>query len=124
MPTQPPTEKVPDLLQQANIWFSSVRPDGRPHMVPVWFVYHEERIYIGIDPASVKSRNIRDNPGVVLALEDGSHPLICEGAARIVNPPLPELLLAAFMKKYEWDLTSEAQFHQVVEVTPKKWLSW
>jgi F420H(2)-dependent biliverdin reductase len=124
MPNLPPAEKVPALEKQANIWFTSVRPDGRPHMVPIWFVYHDEKIFIGIDPASVKSRNIRHNPRVVMALEDGTHPLICEGTAQIVSPPLPELLLAAFMSKYEWNITTEAQFHQVVEITPHKWLSW
>lgn len=120
----PPTDKTSALEQQANIWFTSVRPDGRPHMTPVWFVYLEGKFYVGIDPASVKSRNIGRNPGVVLALEDGSHPLICEGIARIITPPLSEPLLGAFMKKYEWDMTSEAQYHQVVEITPQKWLSW
>jgi hypothetical protein len=82
MPNLPPAEKAPALEKQANIWFTSVRPDGRPHMVPIWFVYHDEKIFIGIDPASVKSRNIQHNPQVVMALEDGTHPLICEGLPR------------------------------------------
>jgi hypothetical protein len=72
----------------------------------------------------VKSRNIKHNPKVVLALEDGSHPLICEGAAQVLQPPYQEGLLNAFVAKYDWDLTVEEQFHQVVEVTPLKWLSW
>lgn len=124
MNNTPPSEKLAALEKQANIWFTSVRLDGRPHMTPVWFVYLDGKIFIGIDPASVKSRNIQHNPGVVLALEDGSHPLICEGAARILTSPLSAPLLEAFLKKYEWDLTTEAQYHQVIEVTPLKWLSW
>jgi len=124
MPLQPPEDKIQALADKQNIWFVSVRPDGRPHLTPVWFIYQTQKIYIGIDPHSVKSRNLLVNPAVALALEDGSHPLICEGTSRLVDLPLPEALKTAFLHKYEWDITTEAQFNQVVEITPLKWLSW
>lgn len=72
----------------------------------------------------MKARNIRRNPSVALALEDGMHPLICEGAARLVEKPWDEGMLAAFMKKYEWDLDTEKQYYQVIEISPRRWLSW
>jgi PPOX class probable F420-dependent enzyme len=117
-------EAVNRLEKQQVIWFASVRPDGRPHLAPVWFVWHADQFYVGTDPNSVKSHNIQRNRAVVLALEDGVHPLICEGKAQVIIPPFPEDLLAAFYKKYEWDLTKEVQYNQVVEVTPEKWLGW
>jgi PPOX class probable F420-dependent enzyme len=117
-------EMITRLESQQNIWFSSVRPDGRPHLAPVWFVWHAGKVYIGTDPKSVKIRNIRRNARVTLALEDGTHPVICEGSARIVEKPWPEPLLAAFFQKYEWDLNKEEQYNAVVEITPEKWLAW
>jgi hypothetical protein len=69
-------------------------------------------------------RNIHQNPNVVVTLEDGAHPVICEGTARHVSSPLPDLIRAAFMEKYEWDLATETQYHYVVMVTPLKWLIW
>lgn len=120
------TELSPETLarleSQANIWFSSVRPDGRPHLTPVWFVWLAGKFYFGIDPKSVKSRNIQHNPRVALALEDGTNPVIIEGIARLVALPLPESLVAAFYKKYEWNLQTEEQFNQWIEVTPTKWV--
>lgn len=117
------SQEVLQKLESArNVWFSSVRPDGRPHLTPVWFVWHAEKFYVGIDPQSVKSRNIRHNPRVALALEDGTNPVICEGIARLVELPLSEPLLRAFFEKYEWDLLKEEQYNQVVEITPQKWL--
>jgi hypothetical protein len=124
MPIKPSSDIINKLEGQQNIWFGSVRPDGRPHLAPVWFVWHADKIYIGTDPESVKSRNIRRNRHVVLALEDGNHPVICEGTAQVVSPPLPESLLAAFCTKYEWELTKEPQYNLVVEITPEKWLDW
>ncbi len=35
---------------------------------------------------------------------------------------LPKPLLAAFIKKYAWDLTVEEQYNLVIQVTPRKWL--
>ncbi len=64
MAAEPNEEVIAKLESQQNIWFSSMRPDGRPHLAPVWFVWHAGKIYIGTDPKSVKSRNIRRNPRV------------------------------------------------------------
>ena len=124
MATQLSAEAHEKLSTQKVIWFSSVRPDGRPHLVPIWFVWLAEKLYVGTGPKSVKARNIRRNPQVVLALEDGIHPIICEGQAAILAQPLPADLLQAFLQKYEWDLTQEDQYGLVIEVTPQKWMAW
>ena len=118
------SEMIAKLEQQQNIWFASVRPDGRPHLAPVWFVWHNGKIYIGTDPKSVKVGNLKRNPRVSLALEDGLHPVICEGQAAPVERPWTEDLLEAFFRKYEWDLNKEEQYHSVWEITPQKWLAW
>lgn len=112
------------LETEQNVWFGSVRADGRPHLAPVWFVWFEGKFYIGTDPRSVKARNIVRNPKVALALEGGDHPVICEGTAGRVDLPLPEGLEAAFFKKYEWKLATEEQYNEIVEVTPERWLIW
>jgi hypothetical protein len=117
-------ETLGKLEVNTNIWVATVRPDGRPHLVPVWFVLHDHKIYLSIDPASVKSRNISRNPQVALALEDGSHPIICEGEAHQVLVPYPEDVIQRFSMKYGWDILTENQYNLLVEVTPRKWLSW
>lgn len=117
-------EELQKLANAQNIWFATVRPDGRPHLTPVWFAWVGGYLYVSIDPESVKSRNLAQNTNVVLALEDGLHPVICEGQAEILAPPWPEPLLAEFVLKYEWDLKEEAQYNLVVKVTPERWLTW
>ncbi len=117
-------EAVIRLEEGTNIWFGSVRPDGRPHLAPVWFVFWEGRLYISTDPHSVKSHNIDQNPQVVLALEDGTHPVMCEGMARPLSSPYPRGLLAAFFEKYEWDLEKEQIYQRPIEITPTKWIAW
>lgn len=124
MAASPSQEALERLENQQVIWFASVRPDGRPHLVPIWFVWSGGKIYVSTEPKSVKSGNVRANPRVTLALEDGTHPLICEGTARLVDEPWDAELKAAFFQKYEWNLDTEVQYNQVIEVTPEKWLAW
>ena len=119
-----PKEARQRLDREQNIWIASVRPDGRPHLAPVWFVFFEDRLYIGTDQRSVKSSNMLQNPKVALALEGGDHPVICEGVARFLSQPYPEALLGVFMQKYEWDITTDDRYNQVIEISPQKWLTW
>ena len=71
-----------DPQHARNVWMATVRPDGRPHQVPVWFVVSSRRWYICIEPDSVKARNIAASPRVALALEDGNDPYIMQGRTR------------------------------------------
>jgi len=107
-----------------NIWFASVRPDGRPHLAPIWFAWHAGKLYVCTAPSSVKARNIQQNPCVTLALEDGSSPVICEGKAHAVPTPWPQDVVALFSSKYDWDISSEQQYTLLIEITPDKWLNW
>jgi len=118
----------PELRQKLelnkNIWVATVRGDGRPHLSPVWFIYLAGKLYICIDPQSVKSKNLYENPMITLALEDGTHPLICEGKASFVIKPYPSEILAYFKHKYEWDLLQDNIYSMLVEITPMRWLNW
>jgi PPOX class probable F420-dependent enzyme len=124
MTGSPPPDAQKRLEAEQNIWLSSVRPNGRPHLVPVWFVWRGGRLYLCIEPDSVKARSIRWNPRVALALEDGSNALICEGKAAPLPAPWPEAVVAAFQQKYSWEISTETQYTQLIEVTPAKWLTW
>lgn len=114
----------PRLLTEKNIWLATVRPDGRPHLIPIWFVWLNEKFYICTESKSVKIKNIQANPRVSVALENGTQPAIAEGTARILQQPYPVGLLAAFKDKYEWDVTTDASYNVMVEITPAKWLKW
>ncbi len=112
------------LKSERNIWFSSVRPNGKPHMVPVWFVWHDEKIFIGMQEKSVKAKNLLHAPHVALSLEDGSNVVICEGVAERIEAPYPDAVLTKFKAKYDWDIPSDADYQFVIEIVPEKWLIW
>jgi PPOX class probable F420-dependent enzyme len=112
------------LLSDKNIWLATVRAGGRPHLVPIWFVWVNDRMYVCTEAKSVKVRNIRANPRVAVSLENGTQPLIAEGVARLVGTPHPQDVVAAFQEKYQWDISADATYNALVEITPDKWLKW
>jgi F420H(2)-dependent biliverdin reductase len=97
-----------------NVWMATVRPDGRPHLVPVWYVVDEGRWYICTAPGSVKARNLSRNPRIALALEDGDQPVIVEGEAQAVSPS--PTVVDKFKAKYDWDITTDAHYSTVFAV--------
>lgn len=129
MHAHPPTDPGPAvrerLDQERNVWLCTVRPDGSSHVTPVWFVYEAERWWIGTDGFSVKVRNIRHEPRVSLALEDGRVPVVAEGTARLISTPFPPGIVAAFQQKYAWDVaapTRPAGARLLLEVPVHRWL--
>lgn len=118
-------EKTLQRLQtERNIWLATNRADGRPHLVPVWFVWWNGRFYLGIQSGSVKAHNLARNPKVSLALEDGVRVVICEGTAVNVPSPLDPQLNQLFQAKYNWNLATDNDYDLLIQITPDKWLTW
>jgi PPOX class probable F420-dependent enzyme len=61
--------RVQELLATARvIWLSTIRPDGRPHVVPVWFDWDGEVVTVFTRANSQKVRNVRHQPRMMLAI--------------------------------------------------------
>ncbi|MEW6568990.1 MAG: pyridoxamine 5'-phosphate oxidase family protein [Chloroflexota bacterium] len=122
-PAVPPPGAARRLAQARNLWIATVGRDGQPHLVPVWFVFLHGSFYLCIAPKSVKAGNLRRDPRAALALEDGSSSLICHVTAKLQDgSPMPGLV-AAFRRKYDWNLVTETEHTLVVEAIPQRWLA-
>ena len=47
------------LKAQRSIWISTTRPDGRPHAVPVWYIWDGTNIYFITRRDMQKAKNLR-----------------------------------------------------------------
>lgn len=91
------------LTDSKNYWLCSVRPDGRPHVVPRWAVYIDGKIYYDGSPETRHAQNIKSNPNISVHLESGDQVVILEGTSEPAGKPTPELdtqLVEAYRKKY------------------------
>lgn len=123
--TIPSDSTLHRLRDERNIWLATVRPNGAPHLIPIWFVWHDEKIYICTGADSVKIRNLKANARVALALEDGSTPIMLEGATRLLaREAAPASVVALFQSKYNWNILTDADYPLVIEVTLTKRRGW
>jgi PPOX class probable F420-dependent enzyme len=98
-------ERVEGRLHSNLIaWLTTVRPDGQPVTVPVWFVLRDdETILLYSRPEKEKLRNIAANPKVSFALDVtdiGRNIVRLEGTARRVNNQPPANEHPAYLAKY------------------------
>src|SRR6476646_8969595 len=83
------------LETEPVVWVSTVRPDGTPHLVPIWFWWDGEAMLVFSKPDAQKVRNLRANPSVMLALGDAEQDFdigLIEGRAELLDRPTAEVL--------------------------------
>ena len=123
------------LRDEPVVWLSSVRPDGRPHLVPIWFSWDGRELLIASKPGAQKVRNVRANPVVMLALgepEDDFDVGLLEGRAELLDRPARDVLPRSHLAKYRDQLAgiglSRDEFletySQVIRVAPTRFLPW
>jgi PPOX class probable F420-dependent enzyme len=115
-----------DRLESArNYWVSTTRPDGRPHAMPVWGLWHDDAFYFSTAPASRKARNLDANPAVVVHLESGDEVVILEGrAAQVTDEDLLRRLSEDYSTKYGFGVTFTAEGRGLLVVTPREAYAW
>ena len=73
------------LVRSRNYWVASARPDGRPHVMPVWGIWMDNALLFSTDRRTRKARNLAANPATVVNLESGDEAVILEGATEEVK---------------------------------------
>jgi|SRR5712692_10174556 len=76
------------LLDQVHTGkLATVRKDGRPHVVPVWFDLNGDTLVFNTWHTTVKAANIRRDPRVCLCVDDEKPPftyIMIEGLATLL----------------------------------------
>jgi PPOX class probable F420-dependent enzyme len=123
------------LRKEPIIWLGTVRPDGRPHLIPVWFFWDGETITIYSQPDNQKMRNLQHDTRVTLALntaDEGEDVVIVEGIAELPGKSAQTMNNPAYVEKYDRlikDMQSDpeelaASYSEVIRVTPTRFISW
>ncbi len=101
---------------------ATVKPDGRPHLSPTDLVVVDGVFYLGVDEATARYRNLKENPAITLMLADGSkRQAILEGNAKFLDlkSGTAKTVLEAQKKKYGWTTDALAEFQPVKAFTWK-----
>lgn len=85
-----------------NYWLTTVRPDGVPHVMPVWGIWLDGAWYFSTASTSRKSRNLEDNSNCIVCNEDAAEAVILEGIARrLPDNEIPAQAFVDYKAKYQ-----------------------
>jgi len=74
--------EIDELLEKEEIVFiATTKPNGSPHIAPIWFVFHKGKIYFETDKATVKFKNIKRKNKIALCF-GGRETYIIEGKVK------------------------------------------
>jgi hypothetical protein len=101
-PMLPWSHAVERLERARYYWLATVRPDGRPHVTPVWGVWVDGALYIDGPPITTWGRNLKSNPALSVHLESGDDVVILEGEIEdlTTDPELGSRIVEAWNAKY------------------------
>jgi PPOX class probable F420-dependent enzyme len=114
-------------------------PDGSPHVVPLWFVWRDEALYVSARRTSATWRNVERDPRLALTFHRGRKwdelaGTVLYGRADPLSPAHPALhgVMSAWYEKYRALLGGQAfrRFTEQVEdpgmlrVRPERMAQW
>ena len=93
-----------------DYWLATVRPDGSPHVMPVWGVWTGGRLWFSTGLRSRKARNLAADPRCTFTTDDARDPVVVEGVAeRVTGAAAIRAFVDAVNAKYDAGLTTEFQ---------------
>jgi nitroimidazol reductase NimA-like FMN-containing flavoprotein (pyridoxamine 5'-phosphate oxidase superfamily) len=82
------------LRRSHDFWLATVTPEGVPHLMPVWAVWHERRLWFSSANRSRKARNLGSEPRCTVSTENPLEPVVVQGRAqRVTDRDAPTAML-------------------------------
>jgi PPOX class probable F420-dependent enzyme len=127
----PSPERQQELLETApNVVVATIRPDGVPQLTPNWFLWTGSTFLISVAERSIKTRNLRLDPRIVLCIDDvpsGDYVQVTGTATLIegdgVREPTLELCrkyMPADTVEAHWDALVRDGPRIIIEVHPRR----
>jgi nitroimidazol reductase NimA-like FMN-containing flavoprotein (pyridoxamine 5'-phosphate oxidase superfamily) len=95
------------LTVSHDYWVATVRPDGRPHVMPVWGVWFDGRLWFSSGLRSRKARNLAAEPRCTITTDQAQDPVVLDGLAeQVVDADGIAAFLAVMNGKYDAGMTA------------------
>ena len=96
------------LTSSHDYWVTTTWPDGRPHVMPVWGMWHGSCLWFSSSGTSRKTLNLERDPRCSVATDQASEPVVLEGRAEVVKDlEVLEAVLDLENRKYGTSYTME-----------------
>jgi general stress protein 26 len=124
------------LQSQKVLRLATIDPSGNPHIIPVWYMYYNNKFYIGTNTKTRKAKNIKENSKVSFCIDIGIKSpdifgIMGIGRAKLIIKTekvnsLAEKILLRYFKTLKNQSAQQLlnQTDCVIEITPKKITNW
>ena len=132
----PDSGRAAERLEREVVgWLTTVTAGGRPQTSPVWFVVHDDAIYVQSRPQAAKLSNIRANGKVSFHLDSdgaGGDVVTLDADAEILDTA-PKELSDVYLEKYERVIRERmrstpeamiADYSTTVHLAPRRVRAW
>lgn len=125
-------EELDELMRTTRtLHVATVSPDGGPHVVPLWFIWHDGTVWINNLRRSRRSRDIQAGSPVALCVDTGEHYGELRGVVlygrfeEVVEDERLPTIREGFASKY-WGAGSvpELKSHVWLRMRPDRMASW
>jgi hypothetical protein len=90
--------------------------------MPVWGVYVDNGVVFSTDPTTLKAKNMKRNPNIIVHLESGDELVVLEGKVEKIK--LSKRIDEAYNAKYKMRLSSFPGPAAIYSLKPKVVLAW
>ncbi|MFE5752710.1 pyridoxamine 5'-phosphate oxidase family protein [Streptomyces massasporeus] len=128
-PPRTPEQRKADLLarleREIDIWVATADAEAVPCLVPLWFVWHDEAVWLCTRLTNPTGRNLRDGGRARLALGDTRDVVLVDGEVR-THPmrEVPSAAAEAFRVKTGWDPREDHASYAFFQVRPRAVQAW
>ena len=124
------------LKEQKILRLCTIDTNNFPHIVPVWFMFSEGKIYIGTDTKSQKIKNLKKNNHVSFCVDVGVNSpdiygVMGQGIANIIlEIPKMKTIAKKILLRYFKTLENKSAKQLledtdcVIEIIPEKFSTW
>jgi general stress protein 26 len=124
------------LKSQKILRLATIDPSGNPHIVPVWYMYDNNKFYVGTNTKTRKAKNIKKNSKVSFCIDIGIKSpdiigIMGIGRAKLIlKTERVNLLAEKILLRYFKNLKNQSaqkllnQTDCIIEIIPKKITNW
>ncbi|MFE1878985.1 pyridoxamine 5'-phosphate oxidase family protein [Streptomyces diastatochromogenes] len=113
------------LEQEIDIWVATADADGLPCLVPLWFAWDGESLWLSTRGTNPTGRNLRDGGRTRLALGHTRDVVLIDGDVRAFGAEdVPEAAADAFAAKTGWDPRTDSPSYAYFQVRPNAVQAW
>jgi hypothetical protein len=128
-PPREPGQRRQDVLgrleRETDIWVATADAGGLPCLTPLWFVWHEEAVWLCTRLTGPTGRNLRDGGRARLAFGDTRDVVLIDGEAETFGlREAPAAAAGAFLAKTGWDPRESSPSYAWFRVRPLAVQAW